>query len=128
MNTIRISHLAIYALGLMVFTGPVRSQSGPPTEIAGDWKAVMEVNGTKLRLVLHVAKAESGLSASLDSPDQGAMALRVDSIRREGTHVHFEMTELGAQFDGEWNASTRQIEGRWRQGPADLPLNWRSAT
>jgi hypothetical protein len=124
MSTLRIAHPAICALVLMAFAGPAPSQSGPLTEIAGEWKAALDVNGTKLHLVLHVAKTDKGLSASLDSIDQGAMALRVDTIRYEGSHLHFEMTDLDARFDGEWNATTRQIEGRWRQGPADLPLNW----
>jgi len=127
MSTLRIAHLSICALALMAFAGPVRSQSGAQTEIAGDWKGEIDVSGTKLHLVLHVAKKDNGLSASLDSIDQGAMALRVDAIRFEGSHLHFEMTDLDARFDGDWNASTRQIEGRWRQGPADLPLNWRRA-
>jgi hypothetical protein len=105
--------------------GAAYSQSGPPTEITGDWKAVLEFNATKLRLLLHVTKAESGLQASFDSLDQGALGLPVDSIRRDGARLHLDMSKLGARFDGDWNASTLQFEGQWMQGPATLALSWK---
>jgi hypothetical protein len=97
---------------------------GQTAPVAGDWQAGLEVNATKLRLVLHIARTGAGLSASLDSLDQGAPGLAVDAIQHDGRHLHFEMANLGARYDGDWNPATRQIEGRWLQGPADLPLNW----
>jgi hypothetical protein len=115
--------LTLGALG-----GAAYGQSGPPVEITGDWKAVLEVNETKLRLLLHVTKAESGLSASFDSLDQGALGLPVDSIRRDGARLHLDMSRLGARFDGDWNASTLQYEGKWMQGPAALPVSWKRVT
>ena len=127
MNTKRVAPWAAMALTLGAMGGTAYGQSAPATELAGDWKTTLEVNGTKLRLLLHVSKGESGYSASLDSLDQGAFDLPVDSIRREGAHLHFEMGKLGARFDGDWNPSTLQFEGQWVQGPAGLPLNWKRA-
>lgn len=127
MSTKRVAPWAALTFALGAMGGAAYSQSGPPTELTGDWKALLDVNATKLRLVLHVTKAEAGLSASLDSLDQGALGLPVDSIRRDGTRLHFEMGKLGAQFDGEWNTSTLQFEGQWTQGPARFPLSWKRA-
>ena len=55
-------------------------RNGPGVELAGDWKTSLEVNGTTLRLMMHVAKASSGagagLLATLDGLDQGALGLK----------------------------------------------------
>lgn len=125
MSTKRVAPWAALTLTLGAMGGAAYGQSGPPTEITGDWKAVLEVNATKLRLLLHVTKAESGLRASFDSLDQGALGLPVDSIRQDGARLHMELNQLGAKFDGDWNASTLQFEGQWNQGPASLPLSWK---
>lgn len=127
MKTKRLVPFVVLTLSIVATGGAADSQSGPPTAITGDWKAVLEVNGSRLRLLLHVTKAESGLSASLDSLDQGALGLPVDSIRRDGARLHFDMSQLGARFDGDWNASTLQFEGQWMQGPVTLALNWKRA-
>ncbi len=43
-------------------------------EIGGDWHGTLDIQGTKLRLVLHIEQQSDGLTATLDSPDQGATA------------------------------------------------------
>jgi hypothetical protein len=88
--------LALGAIG-----GAAFGQISSPAEITGDWKGQLDVNATKLRLVLHIHKSEAGLTGALDSLDQGALGLPMDSIRRDGTHLHFKMTRPDAQFDGE---------------------------
>lgn len=51
----------------MLMTGTLSAQ-----EITGPWSGSMSVSGFKLRLVFHIQRSEQGLSATLDSPDQGA--------------------------------------------------------
>ncbi|MBZ5618869.1 MAG: DinB family protein [Acidobacteriia bacterium] len=127
MNTKRVAHRVAIALALAALSGAAFSQSGPPTDLVGDWKASLEVNGTKLRLVFHVTQTESGPVASFDSLDQGAFGLPVDSVLRDGTRLHFEMSKLSARFDGEWNPSTLQFEGQWQQGSNRFPLSLKRA-
>jgi hypothetical protein len=127
MSAKRVTPWVALTLTLGALGGAAFGQSGPPEETTGDWKAVLEVNETKLRLLLHVTKAESGLSASFDSLDQGVLGLPVDSIRRDGARLRLDMSKLGARFDGDWNASTLQCEGKWMQGPVTLAMNWKGA-
>ncbi len=115
------------ALTLGALVGAAYPQSGPATAFAGDWKASLEAGGKSLRLVLHATLAESAYSASLDSLDPAAFALPVDAIRIDTAHLHFEMSRLGARFDGDWNPATLQFEGQWQQGPTALPLQWKRA-
>ena len=114
-------------IAIVMLGAAAHGQNSPAGELAGDWKSLMEVNGTKLRLVLHVTEGKSGLAASLDSLDQGALGLPVDSIARDGKRLKFEMSKLGARFEGDWNAAALQFEGQWMQGPAAIAITWKRA-
>ena len=123
----RVASRAAWVLVLGALGGTVFGQTTQPAEITGDWKALMDVGGPKLRLVLHVTKTGASYAASLDSLDQAALGLAVDTLRRDGTHLHFEMTQLSAHFDGDWNPASSQFEGLWTQGPATFPVAWKQA-
>jgi hypothetical protein len=92
----------------------------PPLE--GDWTGTLEVGTARLRLVLHIAAGESGLSARLDSIDQGAMGLPVTSVTRQNSTLHLELRTLAASFEGRIVKDGAEIAGEWRQGGAALPL------
>ena len=49
-------------------------------EVAGSWHGNLELGGTKLRLVFHLAQSEGAWRATMDSPDQGARGIPVDSV------------------------------------------------
>ena len=88
----------------------------------GDWKGTLDAGGTKLDLILHVSKKDGALSATLDSPDQGATGLAVDSISVSGKLLRFEMKSLGANYEGTFNADSSQIDGEFSQGGQKFPL------
>eukprot|EP01035_Chromulina_nebulosa_P050250 gene50250-68313_t len=48
--------------------------------IIGDWNGALKVQGIQLRLVFHISKTDSGFSATMDSPDQGAKGIPVTSV------------------------------------------------
>ena len=92
-----------------------------PSDIDGSWEGTLDA-GEKLRLVLHVTTTRDGLAASLDSPDQGAAAIPVGKIAREGTSLTFEMPDLGARFQGTITADRSLVDGKFSQGGATFPL------
>jgi hypothetical protein len=91
--------------------------------IEGQWLGTLDAGPLKLRLVLKVRQAETGLAAALDSVDQGAKDLPIDSIRVDGEAVRFEMKRLRAAFAGRRTGD--EITGEWTQGGATLPLVFR---
>src|SRR5678815_799809 len=91
----------------------------------GDWKGTLDAAGTKLDLVLHVSKKDGALSATLDSPDQGATGLPIDSISLTGKSLRFEMKSLGANYEGVFGADGSQIEGQFSQQGIRLPLTFK---
>lgn len=94
----------------------------------GDWKGTIEAAGTRLDLVLHVTKKDGALSATLDSPDQGATGLAIDSISLTGKSLKFEMKSLGASYEGVFSADGSQIGGEFSQQGVKLPLTFKRVT
>jgi len=91
----------------------------------GDWKGTLEAAGTKLDLVLHINTKDGALAATLDSPDQGATGLPIDSISVTGKSLKFEMKSLGATYEGVFSADGSQIEGQFSQQAVRLPLTFK---
>ena len=91
----------------------------------GDWKGTIDAGGAKLDLVLHVTTKDGALTATLDSPDQGATGLAIDSITVTGKSLRFEMKSLGATYEGTFSADSSQIEGQFSQGGQSFPLTFK---
>ncbi|HEY6305160.1 MAG TPA: CocE/NonD family hydrolase [Candidatus Angelobacter sp.] len=91
--------------------------------LEGDWNGTLDAGGTKLRLVLKVSKNSEGkVTATIDSPDQGAKGIPVSSVDQTGEDVKLELAGIAASFQGKMNAAGSEINGEWKQGGGSLPL------
>src|SRR5688572_28037988 len=90
----------------------------------GDWEGTLDAGGVKLKLVIHVVRKGEQLTASLDSPDQGATGLTVDSISVSDNLIQLEMKSLGATYKGKFNSDSTRIEGEFNQVGQAYPLNF----
>jgi hypothetical protein len=105
----------------------VQAPSPESKSIAGDWNGELNVQGTKLRLVLHIKKNSDGaFAATLDSLDQNANAIPVSSVSQKGNDVKLELKGIGASYQGKLNAAGTEITGEWNQG-GPLPLIFKRA-
>ena len=85
--------------------------------IQGNWQGALNARFGKFRLVVKVSKAADGkFKATLDSPDQGAADLPVDTISFQDSCVRFELKEIQASFDGGLSRDGSEIAGAFRQG------------
>src|ERR1019366_355815 len=113
--------LAIAALTFLAAT-VARAQ-----DIAGDWQGTIKTGMGELRLVLHVAKnADGTFKALVDSPDQGAAGVPIDSITLEGNKLRFASAVLKAAYEGTLKGND-SINGNWTQGQK-LPLDFKKTT
>ena len=72
---------------------------------------------------MHVGKtAEGKLTAKMDSPDQGARGLKVDTIALDKTALSFEMKALLGKYEGKLNAEGTEAAGTWTQAGNSFPL------
>ena len=102
---------------------PTTNTGAAGQNLEGVWEGVLDLQAMKLRLALKVSKAaDGGLSAKLDSLDQGATNLEVDTISFKDGAVHFEMKRLFVVFDGTLNKEGSEISGEFKQGGGSTPL------
>jgi dienelactone hydrolase len=87
----------------------------------GRWEGAVRVGTASLRLVLHVRTGPGGTVAWLDSPDQLAMGLTVNTLSRDGPHVRFALTALAVDFSGDLATDGQTLAGQWSQAGTSLP-------
>ena len=91
--------------------------------IVGSWLGTLTVPGTELRVVFHIAEGDDGaLTATMDSPDQGANGIPVSEVTFADGHVKLVSAAVGGEFEGDMSEDGSQIVGEWRQGGVTLPL------
>jgi hypothetical protein len=89
--------------------------------VAGDWAGVLQFPQGTLRLVLHVSGPDDDLRATVDSPDQNASGIPVDSISKTGETVAFRIDRLAVRVSGTYSGDT--IRGTFTQQGLDVPLS-----
>lgn len=91
-------------------------------QIVGIWEGKLPVGKDSLRLVLAVEQRGDSLYAELDSPDQYASGIQVNTIQYRHDTLSFRSNSIGASFKGVLNTETGLIKGTFRQGGGKLPL------
>jgi hypothetical protein len=96
----------------------------PGTGLTGHWQGSLNLSpAISLRLVLHVtADAAGALSATLDSLDQNTKDQPASSVTFADGLVRVEFAPMSARYEGKLSANGATLEGRWKQGAADLSL------
>jgi pimeloyl-ACP methyl ester carboxylesterase len=102
--------------------GKTEHKAVAPSDIDGAWMGFLDTGAIKLRVVFHIVNTEDGLTATMDSPDQGAKGLPVTSVTRDGAALKMEAKQLGGVFEGKIAADRSSIEGTWTQGGGGLAL------
>ena len=127
--TLALIFLVVTQLAPLKFAGAYAAQAeqkGTPRGIEGSWEGVLDVGSAKLRLVLKISKEKDvKYAATLDSLDQNAMDLPVNSMTLEGDALRFEMQAIGGLYDGKLNKEWSEVTGTWRQGDLSLPLSFK---
>jgi uncharacterized protein len=93
-----------------------------PSDIDGAWSGTIDANGSKLRIVFHIKNTDDGLTATMDSPDQGAYGVAVTKVTRDGVSLKIELKQIGGEFDGKLDKDLQTADGTWSQGGGSAPL------
>ena len=97
----------------------------PAKGVEGDWQGTLDAAGTKLRLVLTMAKSEAGTySGKLDSLDQGA-TIPIDTITVNGDTVRVEIKAVEVVFEGTLNKERTALTGTFTQSGQPFPLTFK---
>jgi hypothetical protein len=103
---------------------PIKTGHKPaaPSDIDGAWIGSLDAGAIKLRIVFHIVNSEDGLTATMDSPDQGMKGLPATAVTRDGASLKIEAKQLDGAFAGKIAADRSSIDGTWTQRGVSLPL------
>jgi uncharacterized protein len=92
------------------------------SDIDGAWMGSLDTGGINLRVAFHIINTADGLTATMDSLDQGMIGLPTTSVTRDGSSLRIEVEKIHGAFDGTISADLSSIDGKWSQGGGTLPL------
>ena len=91
-------------------------------EITGQWNGILKVPGAQLRLVFNIEKTANGISATMDSPDQGAKGIPVSSSSFENSVLKIGISPAQIEYEGTLGKDNIII-GNFKQAGQSFPLN-----
>jgi uncharacterized protein (TIGR03435 family) len=114
--------LCIVALATMFGTS-ARAQ-----DLSGNWQGTLKA-GKDLRVIFNFYKGDKDAwSAKMYSIDQGAQAIPVTSVTKQGSSIKISVDMIGGIFEGKLSDDSKTMTGTWTQGPQPLPLTLVRAT
>ncbi len=90
-------------------------------DITGVWNGKLIVQGIQLRVVFNITKTDTGYNSTMDSPDQGAKGIPVNSTIFENSTLKLEVLMAGINYEGTLNEENT-IEGTLKQRGMSFPL------
>jgi pimeloyl-ACP methyl ester carboxylesterase len=99
-----------------------RGSPAKPSDIDGTWMGTLDTGTIKLRVVFHILNSANGLTATMDSPDQGMKGLLASAVKRDGASLLIEADKLDGVYEGAIAADKSSIDGKWSQAGNTLPL------
>jgi hypothetical protein len=94
----------------------------PVSPVAGTWEGAIDAGAMKLRIGVAITIQPGGtLTATMDSPDQGAYGLALNDVAFADGVLKFALRIANGTFEGRLNDAGTEIAGTWTQGMA-MPL------
>lgn len=91
-------------------------------DISGQWYGTLKVQGTQLRIVFHLTQTDSVYSATMDSPDQGAYGILMNSATFEDNLLKLEIPSATIKYIGTLEENNTVV-GTFQQGGLEIPLD-----
>jgi hypothetical protein len=93
-----------------------------PSEIDGTWLGTLDAGSAKLHLFFKIVNTQSGLTATLQSPDQSPAWIPTTTVARAGSSLTIAISGIGAVFEGKISPDRRSISGTFTQMGKAFPL------
>jgi hypothetical protein len=104
---------------MLLLAASVVSAQPPAVSVAGAWEGAIDAMGTRLRIGVAITRQTDGtLTATMDSPDQGAYGLALSDVTFAGGVLRFVLKAANGSFEGTLNAAGSEIAGTWTQAGA----------
>jgi hypothetical protein len=117
-----MKRLSLTLLLSLLLIAPLDKAQVPLPAIDGDWVGSIAISSMHLRIVIRLATTPTGLTASLQSPDQSPQWIPADSVKMEGDTVTVNLSALQATYIGKLSADRKSMEGTFTQMGTAMPL------
>jgi len=91
-------------------------------QLTGNWQGILSLPGLNLHIVFHVKKEGDKYSSTMDSPDQNATGIAIESTIVTDKNITIESAALGIKYDGVFKTDSNKIVGTFHQGTYNIPL------
>ena len=91
-------------------------------EIVGTWSGAIETMNGQLRINFNISETDDGHSSTLDSPDQNAFGIPVDTTVYKKPELRIKVNQINFLYEGTLTGET-VIEGTMNQMGQTLELN-----
>jgi hypothetical protein len=119
----KILLLAFISIMIMVPNSLSAQNKSALKVVPGSWLGVLNANGMNLRVIFNIKlTGKDSLSATLDSPDQGAKDIPVEKVTLDKQKLVISATSINGEYTGTV-AGDSTISGTWAQNGNSLPLN-----
>lgn len=119
--------LGILALLATFSAGPVAAQADPAAFV-GHWQGELGSGARMLPILFHLTLDGEALTATMDSPAQGAVGVPMDPPEFRGDTLVLRLRVAGATYTGVLEGDGDSMVGTWAQGPGRLPLTMARVT
>jgi len=106
----------ILFISLIFVVGMLQAQT-----IEGDWSGKLSTSGQEIPMIFHFSGTDDALTATMDSPSQGATCIPVENVSFIDGQLSLSLMQgqvtYVAQVKGE------KMEGTFKQGEAEFPLS-----
>lgn len=89
-------------------------------EVIGTWKGLLSVQGTELPIVVRIWQEDGTYKALMDSPQQNAIGIKVESVKYENKMLSISVPSLAVTIAGTISGTT--YSANFTQGNIELPL------
>jgi len=118
-----MKQLKLIAATTLLISTVIVCRAAPGNTVAGNWRGTLEVGAVKLRLVFKISQSASGdLTGKMDSLDQGARDIPVNSVTIKDNSLRLEVNSVNGVYEGTLDKSGLKATGQWTQGGKALPL------
>ncbi len=111
----------LLTMTLFVFLGLVgKAQVQPTTSLVGTWSGKLNVGALSLSLVLHLEQADGYVTATIDSPDQGAKGIGAYKEFLSDDSIALKIDMLGVRYRA--RLEDGKLQGTFSQNGQSIPL------
>ena len=114
--------IALVFLAAPLSTSRAAEEPTKPSPLVGYWLGMLKLGAEPVRLAFAVKETDGKLTATLDSPDQGATGLPFPEAELKDGKVRIASKVLGVAYTGKLSDDGKAIAGEWTQGGRSMPL------